>query len=122
MIYFLPATEPLQLGVGFVIKRLIASKFESLPKNINDRLMYLRLPLKYNRYATLISPTLTRTVEEKESFYCDLDHLTVSTPLSDKLIIMGDFNARVGRSATWHPVIGNHGIESDNKQWITFTG
>jgi len=30
---------------------------------------------------------------------------------SDKLIIMGDFNARVGRNSTiWQRVIGKHGV------------
>ncbi len=63
---------------------------------------------------TIISayaPTLTSPDDVKECFYEDLNQLIKSTPTSDKLIILGDFNARVGKdSANWRGVMGKHGV------------
>ena len=65
----------------------------------NDRLMTLRLPLSGKRHATTISayaPTMTNQDEVKDKFYDDLDSVISATHQTDKLILLGDFNARVG--------------------------
>ena len=36
----------------------------------------------------------------KEQFYNDLDKVIRDVPIKDKLVIMGDFNARVGSNST----------------------
>ena len=52
-------------------------------------------------------PTLTSLDEAKEQFHEDLGHLIKATPPNDKLIILGDFNARVGKvSNDWKGVLG----------------
>ncbi|XP_072170030.1 craniofacial development protein 2-like [Diadema setosum] len=84
--------ERREAGVGFAIKSNLVNKLAVPPKGINDRLMTVHLPLAKKRYATLIStyaPTMTSPDDVKEQFYEDL-------PNADKLIILGDFNARVG--------------------------
>ena len=51
------------------------------------------------KHATLISayaPTMTNPGEAKDKFYEELDSLISSIPRADKLLILGDFNARVG--------------------------
>ena len=75
----------------------------------------MRLPLSYGKkYITFIScyaPTMTNTEEVKIKFYEDLHSLIVATPITDKLIILGDFNARVGCDhTTWDGVLGKHGV------------
>ena len=67
----------------------------------------MRLPLSDNAYATLVSvyaPTITNHKKHKEAFYQQLDEVIRSVPAGDKLIILGDFNARVGsnHSMGWH--------------------
>ena len=53
--------------------------------------------------------------EIKERFYQDLDILLLSVPAEDKLIIMGDFNARVGQNrGILKGIIGKHGIGKQN--------
>ena len=58
--------------------------------------MTLKLPLAGKKQATLVSvyaPTMTNSNDIKDKFYEDLDSIITSTPSSDKLIILGDFNA-----------------------------
>ena len=82
-------------------------KLESLPKGINDRLMVMRLPLK-GTYA----PTMSYTQEQKELFYQNLSSL-----LHTKLVVLGDFNARVGKdSQSWPDVIGLHGVGQESSK------
>ena len=105
-------------GVGFMIRNSVASKLQSLPVGHSDRLMSLRLPLKGNQSLTIISvyaPTLQADPMVKEAFYRDLRELTLKIDKDDKILIMGDFNARVGRdSEVWKGVIGRHGVGNCN--------
>ena len=72
--------------------------------------MTLRLPLSGKRHAIIVSdyvPTMTNPDEVKDKFYDDLDSAISATPRTDKLILLGDFNTRVG---TDHPKPG--------KEWL----
>ena len=52
-------------------------------------------------------------------FYNDLDDVISATPLSDKLILLGDFNARVGTDhQTWEGVIGPEGFGKCNSNGL----
>ncbi|VDL93843.1 unnamed protein product [Schistocephalus solidus] len=49
----------------------------------------------------------------KDKFYEDLHALLVTVSKEDKLIVLGDFNARVGTDhAAWQGVLGPHGLGS----------
>ena len=113
-----PATETHQSGVGFAIKSSIANRLEATPQGLSDRLMVLRVRLSAKCHATLISayaPTMSYPDDAKESFYEELANATRAVPRNDKLILLGDFNARVGRDyAAWPGVLGRHGIGKDN--------
>ena len=55
------------------------------------------------------SPTLTSSDEAKEAFYEKLNILVKDVPQSNKLIMLRDFNARVGTdSNNWKGVLGPH--------------
>ena len=113
--------ERREAGVGFAIKTELVGKLSGLPKGINDRLMTLRLPLSGNKHATIVSayaPTMTNPDEVKDKFYDDLDNVISATPRTDKLILLGDFNARVGTDhQTWEGVIGPEGVGKDMKKF-----
>ncbi|BHF69641.1 hypothetical protein SprV_0301268700 [Sparganum proliferum] len=90
-----------------------------LPQDINDRLMRLCLPPRGSNFATTISSPLpmSSSGEEKIKLYKDLRTLLASVPKADKLIVLGDFDARVGTGhAAWRGVLGPHGLGgfSDN--------
>ena len=105
-------------GVGFAIKTSLISQLESQPRGINERIMTMRLPLSGSNYVTLVSvyaPTMTNPDEAKDIFYQQLDEVIRNVPSRDKLIVMGDFNARVGADYTsWTNIIGTHGIGREN--------
>ena len=111
-----------ETGVGFAIKSHLISKLSGLPKGINDRLMTLRLSLPDKRHATIVSacaPTLTNPDEVKDKFYIDLDSVISAASRTDKLILLGDFNARVGTdNQTWEGVIGSEGVGKCNSNGL----
>lgn len=60
--------------------------------------MTWRIPLTRGRHATIISayaPTLDASDASKDCFYSTLDSIIQKTSPSDKLLLLGDFNARV---------------------------
>ena len=80
--------------------------------------MSTHLLLKNKRYATLFSeyaPTLRTEPVEKDVFYSELCSFLQSTPADDKVIILCDYNARVGQDAdSWKGVLGRHGVGNCN--------
>ena len=97
-------------GVGFAVRIPLIPKLSSLSNGLNDCLMTLPLPLSDKKQLTVISsyaPTMTSPKEVKEKFHDDLNTLIKSVPRCDKLILLGNFNARVGTDyKTWSNVIG----------------
>ena len=80
--------------------------------------MTLQLQLAKNRLATFVSfysPILESSDDVKDRFY-DMLYSTLRRILQDdKIILLGDFNARVGRNHDiWHIVIGHHGVNMNS--------
>ena len=84
--------------------------------------MTQRLPLSGKRHATIVStyaPTLTNPDEVKDKFYDDLDSVISSAPRTDKPILLGDFNARVGTDdQIWERVIESEGVGKCNSNGL----
>ena len=105
-------------GVGFAIRSnlvpLLKSKY---PTGINERLMTMCLPLD-SCNLTLISayaPTLKSPQQDKDCFYDTLNETIKAIPSSHKILLMGDFNARVGKDCvSWNKVLGKHGVGREN--------
>ena len=58
---------------------------------------------------------MQHTEETKEKFYSELRDAIEAVPRQDKLIILGDFNARVGADwNAWEGVLGRHGVGKCN--------
>ena len=84
-----------------MIKTSIARKLQNLPVGYSDRIMSLGLSIQENKLATVLSvyaPTLQVEIGVKEAFYCDLHNLLQQVDSKDKLLILGNSNARVGRA------------------------
>ncbi|XP_024052555.2 uncharacterized protein LOC112104472, partial [Terrapene carolina triunguis] len=115
-------TEDRIHGVGLAIKTLLMHQLPDLPVGINERLLKLCFPLNAKHHVTIISayaPTLTCSDNSKEQFYEDLDRLIKATPVTDKLLLLGDFNAQVrADSENWKGVIGPHGVGKRNSNGL----
>ena len=105
-------------GVGFAIRTellfLLQGKY---PTGINERLMKMSLSLD-DCTVSMISayaPTLGQSDENKGCFYDSLDDIIKAIPSSHKLLLLGDFNARVGTDySSWEGIIGKHGVGNEN--------
>ena len=113
-----PEGERREAGAGFPIKKDIVTKLTEMPRPVGDRIMTMRLPLSKDNYATIISvcaPTMTNPDENKEAFYNLLTSLLSGIPRTDKLLLIGPFNVRLGRdNDKWPMVIGKHEIGKCN--------
>ncbi|KAJ7428900.1 hypothetical protein WISP_00496 [Willisornis vidua] len=80
--------------------------------------MSLRLPLHNKQHVVLFSvyaPTFQADPAEKDKFYTDLRRLTQKVPADDKIIILGDFNAREEKNfEAWKGVLGKHDVGNCN--------
>ena len=84
--------------------------------------MTLQLPLAKNRFATFVSvysPTLDSFDDMKDRIYDTLYSTLRRILQDDKIILLGDLNARVGRNHDiWHGVIGHHGVGNMNSSGL----
>ena len=98
--------------------RVASTRCTPEPSGHSDRIVSMRLPLKNKHYATLFSVyalSLQAELPEKDKFYSELRILPQGIPADDKLLILGDFNARVGQDAvTWKGILGRHGVGNCN--------
>ena len=76
----------------------------------------------YGGFMSIISvyaPTYRDSVSTKKTFYDSLQDTLDRVPVSDFLLILGDFNARVGKqdldSNLWKRIIGYHGLVERNQ-------
>ncbi len=78
--------------------------------------------LTNNQIETVVSayaPTLNSEEEVKETFYACLDETLSRIPKKYKIILLGDFNARVGRDQhLWKGTIGKEGIGNINTSGV----
>ncbi|VDL95569.1 unnamed protein product [Schistocephalus solidus] len=75
-----------------------------LEEGINNCLMNLRLPLRGDKFDTINSayaPPMTSSDAANDKFYMGLHALLATVPKVDKLILLGDFNARVTITASF---------------------
>ena len=103
-------------GVGFAIKSDLVDKIER-PSGISDRIMKLRIPLACGRFLSILSvyaPTLQASEEITLTFYQALRETITSIPKEEKLILLGDFNARVGTDWETWDALGHFGIGKMN--------
>ena len=107
-----PNGERREAGIGFAIKRTMVAKLTEMPHP--GRIMTMIILLTKDRNATIVSayaPTMSNPEENKETFYSQLKGTLRHIPSTDKLLLIGDFNARIGReNDKWPSALGKYGI------------
>ena len=104
-------------GVGYAIKISLVGKLACH--------LTMRLPLHHRKkFATIISayaPTIINTDEIKDKFYENFKYVISAVPIADKIINLGDFNAKVGQdSGSWEWVLSKHGTGKCNNNSLLF--
>jgi exonuclease III len=109
-----------QFGTGFLINK----KYKHLIMGFNpetDRICSLRIRgIFFN--TTIIcahAPTEEKEELQKDNFYEDLERIYRKAPKYDIKIVMGDFNAKVGKEQELRPTVGKYSLheETNNNGW-----
>ena len=95
------------------------AKLTELPYPVSDRIMtMMRIHLTKDRNAPIVSayaPIMALPKENKETFYSRLKGTPRNIPSTDKLLLIGDFNAMIGReNDKWPSALGKYGIGKCN--------
>ena len=115
-----PAGVKREGGIGFTVRCALVEQIEQ-PHGTSDRIMCLRVPLACGRYMTVISvyaPTLISSDEIILSFYQDLRDYVNSILQTDKIVLLGDFNARVGCDGDTWDALGKFGLGKMNSSGL----
>ena len=126
-------------GVGIALDKVATEawknageKWEAVSSRIvMARLKWLKLEKKrWRQHETHVSivcayaPTAKAPPDIKQTFYLDLQDTIDKIPTTDVLVMLGDFNARVGilesGSDEWQGILGTHGKSERNPAGVDF--
>jgi len=102
-------------GIGFIVNQKIKESIREI-KPYNERIIEItiRINERYNlRILQVYAPTSTSEEEEIENFYEDLEK-AINSKKEKFTIIMGDFNAKIGKNINNSSLIGNFGLGNRN--------
>ena len=103
-------------GVGFAVRNTLISMIEPSESG-TERILTMRLQTT-NGPVNLINayaPTLSASDETKDQFYDQLHTVIDAFPKQEHLLLLGDFNARVGSdNESWPVCLGKQGIGKMN--------
>ncbi|KAI5693582.1 hypothetical protein M8J75_001802 [Diaphorina citri] len=117
IIYSGPQKRTGQMGTGFIINKTIRDSSMEY-NNVSDKICVIRLRGKFRNISivSVHAPTEEKSDEEKEIFYEELDKTVSQISNYDIKIIMGDFNAQIGRLENQADVAGQHTLHDYNNK------
>ena len=104
-----------QLGTGFFVHQTISSAVKRV-EFVSNRLSYIVLRGRWCNIIVLNvhAPSEEKSDQSKDSFYEELEQVFDQFPRYHMKILLGDFNAKVGRENIFKPTIGNESLHQDN--------
>jgi exonuclease III len=117
VLYSGPEYRTGQLGTGFMITSSMRNsllEFEA----VNDRMCRIRIKGRYRNIAIISThaPTEQKKEYEKEEFYDRLEEICSNVQKYDITIIMGDFNAKIGKEKLLAKVAGKCTIHNETNE------
>jgi len=104
-------------GVGFIIKRPLENSIINF-QPISSRICKVRIKGKFynTTIVNIYASTESTNEEQKEQFYQDLIKCCDQIPKHDALLILGDFNAQIGKEPANQLVAGQHTIHDETSE------
>jgi hypothetical protein len=103
-------------GVGILIRRELKEAVTEI-RPISDRVITMRMDAK-PRPLNLVQayfPTSASEEDEVKEVYASIQRVVDSIPGRERLIVMGDFNAKIGANHA-HPACGKFGLGDTNER------
>src|SRR5258706_200987 len=99
-------------GVGLILNPEVSRAVISW-EPINDRIITVRLQSRYTKVTVIqvYAPTNAANDQEKDEFYEQMQDVLSTAPEHDMKLVMGDFNAQIGRdNNAWEEAMGKEAI------------
>ena len=109
--------KPRELGVGFAVKNSLMKMVEP-GSGGSERLLTIRLNTTEGpvNLVSVYAPTLFSTPDAKDEFYENLASTIRNISSTEQLVLLGDFNARVGADIdSWPSCLGPFGVGKLNE-------
>ena len=114
-IYYSCHAERREFGCGFVVgERLRNLVLQFTP--VNERIARIRIKAKFFNISLICAHAPTDEKDEltKDAFYECLDRTYEQCPQHDVKIVLGDFNAKVGKEGIFGQTVGKFSLLTDN--------
>ena len=109
--------ESSEHGVGVAVRNSLLSSI-SPPTKGSERILKIQINTAEGKVSiiSVYAPTVSSPEEVKDRFYDDLNSIVGEVPQGESLLLLGDFNARVGADReAWPTCLGHFGIGKMNE-------
>jgi len=101
------------LGTGFVVHQRIVSVVMRV-EFVSDRMSHTVLRGRWCNVVKEHAPSEEKSYDSKDSFYEELEQVFYHFPKCHMKILLGNYNAQMGRENIFKPTNENEGLHQDS--------